>query len=94
MTLAWTLWMKAKAKQSDSPPLFMPICCSSMTARGEGRPRQGLNTTGTLGVLDLAARRGLLDLTEAFARRRQTNFHCPEKLMQRLLDEHTGRGTP
>lgn len=36
--------------------------------------RKGLAVTGTLGILDLAARLGLLDLGEAFARLQATNF--------------------
>ena len=38
--------------------------------------RQGLTVTGTLGVLDLAARRGLLDLAVAIGRLKATNFRC------------------
>jgi predicted nucleic acid-binding protein len=41
--------------------------------------------TGTLGVLDLAARRGLIDLAEAFARLKATSFHYRQGLLDALL---------
>ena len=47
--------------------------------------RLGLTVTGTLGVLDRAAERGLIDLAPAFARLRQTNFRINPALMERLL---------
>src|SRR5579864_9032467 len=36
---------------------------------------QGFAVTGTLGVLDLAAQRGLIDLAQAFTRLKATTFH-------------------
>ena len=36
--------------------------------------RKGLAVTGTLGLLDLAARRGMLNLGQAFSRLKATNF--------------------
>lgn len=53
--------------------------------------QKGLQTTGTIGVLALAADNGLLDLYDAFTRLRRTNFYCPEELMAKLLLRHTGR---
>jgi predicted nucleic acid-binding protein len=50
--------------------------------------RYGLAVTGTLGVLDLAARRGLLDLATAFAKLRATNFRYPPEIMDALLAQH------
>jgi predicted nucleic acid-binding protein len=49
--------------------------------------RKGFAVTGTLGVLDLAAERGLLNLGEAFDRLKRTNFRCPWGVMDRLLDK-------
>lgn len=49
---------------------------------------KGLPFTGTLGILILAAERQWLDLADAFARLRRTNFNCSEELMQRLLSRH------
>jgi len=48
---------------------------------------KGLAVVGTLGVLDRAARRGLVDLAAAFDRLRATNFRYPPA----LLDEHRQR---
>ncbi|MBC7924205.1 MAG: DUF3368 domain-containing protein [Bryobacteraceae bacterium] len=56
--------------------------------------RKGLDITGTIGILDLAAKRGLLDLAAAFDQLRQTNFHRPEKLMERMLAEQKSKGQP
>ena len=50
--------------------------------------RHGLTVTGTLGVLDLAARRGLLDLAPTFAKLRATNFRYPPEIMDALLAQH------
>jgi len=47
--------------------------------------RQGFTVTGTLGVLDLAARRGLVDLADAFAWLRATSFRYPPEMMDALL---------
>ena len=46
---------------------------------------QGLAVTGTLGVLDLAARRGLIDLVDAFTRLKATTFHYRQGLLDALL---------
>ena len=50
--------------------------------------RRGFVVTGTLGVLGVAARRGLLDLAEAFDRLRATNFRYPKEVMNAMLDQH------
>lgn len=50
--------------------------------------RQGFTVTGTLGVLDLAAHRGLIDLADAFARLRGTTFRYPSEIMDALLAQH------
>jgi predicted nucleic acid-binding protein len=46
---------------------------------------RGFAVTGTLGVLDLAARRGLVDLLEAFTRLKATTFHYRQGLLDALL---------
>jgi predicted nucleic acid-binding protein len=46
---------------------------------------KGFAVTGTLGVLDLAARRGLIDLVEAFTRLQATSFHYRQGLLDALL---------
>jgi predicted nucleic acid-binding protein len=50
----------------------------------------GLNVTGTLGVLGLAAQEGLLSLAEAFARLKQTNFRYRQETMDQLLKDASG----
>ena len=54
------------------------------TGRREAR-RRDLRTTGTLGVLDDAAERGLVDLGVAIQRLRGTNFRASESLLDRLI---------
>jgi len=50
--------------------------------------RKGFVVTGTLGVLGVAARRGLLDLAEVFDRLKATNFRYPQEVMNAMLDQH------
>jgi predicted nucleic acid-binding protein len=47
--------------------------------------QHGLVVTGTLGVLELAARRGMIDLASAFARLKSTNFRYPPQIIDALL---------
>lgn len=53
-------------------------------ALGIARQR-GLAVTGTLGVLDLAAARGLVDLADAFERLARTNFRGSPRLLRSRL---------
>jgi predicted nucleic acid-binding protein len=53
--------------------------------------RRGLAVTGTLGVLDLAARRGLIDLAGAFERLKTTSFYYRQGLLDALLARHATR---
>ena len=46
---------------------------------------QGFAVTGTLGVLDLAARQNFIDLAEAFARLKATSFHYRQGLLDTFL---------
>jgi predicted nucleic acid-binding protein len=46
---------------------------------------KGFAVTGTLGVLDLAARRGLIDLAQAFTRLKATSFRYRQGLLDALL---------
>jgi predicted nucleic acid-binding protein len=52
---------------------------------------QGFAVTGTLGVLDLAAQRGLIDLFEAFTRLKATTFYYRQGLLEALLAQHAER---
>ena len=58
--------------------------------RAGARSRTGAasTVTGTLGVLDLGARRGLIDLARAFERLRATNFRYRPEIMDALLAQH------
>jgi predicted nucleic acid-binding protein len=51
---------------------------------------KGLTVTGTLGILSLAARRGLIDLADSFARLKRTNFRYRQEIMDALLDQPAG----
>ncbi len=53
-------------------------------ARLEARNRN-IRTTGTLGVLDDAAARGLVDLSAAIGRLRSTNFRAADSLLEWFL---------
>jgi predicted nucleic acid-binding protein len=46
---------------------------------------KGFEVTGTLGVLRLAARRGLVDLADSFTRLKRTNFRYRQEIMDGLL---------
>jgi predicted nucleic acid-binding protein len=46
---------------------------------------EGFTMMGTLGVLDLAASRGLIDLADAFRRLNATNFRSRPELLDALL---------
>ncbi len=49
---------------------------------------QGFAVTGTLGVLDLAARRELINLIEAFTRLKATTFHYRQGLLDAFLAQY------
>ncbi|MBI4904362.1 MAG: DUF3368 domain-containing protein [Acidobacteria bacterium] len=46
---------------------------------------KGFETTGTLGILDLAAKRGMIDLRDAVDRLKRTNFRYRQEIIDRLL---------
>jgi predicted nucleic acid-binding protein len=50
--------------------------------------RKGLRVIGTPGVLDLAARRGLIDLAASLDRLKATNFRYRAEMLNRLLAQH------
>jgi predicted nucleic acid-binding protein len=47
--------------------------------------RRGIRTTGVLGLLDDAAARGLVNVSEAIERLRATNFRVPDSLVDWFL---------
>jgi predicted nucleic acid-binding protein len=52
---------------------------------------RGLHVIGTLGVLDQAAERKLIDLKEVFDQLLQTNFRISQKLVDQLLERDAKR---
>jgi len=48
---------------------------------------KGFEVIGTLGILSLAARRRLIDLEDAFARLKRTNFRYRQGIMDELLNQ-------
>jgi predicted nucleic acid-binding protein len=50
---------------------------------------KGFRVIGTLRVLDLGARRGLLDLADAFERIKRTNFRYRQEIIDELLDQQS-----
>ncbi len=53
---------------------------------------KGLAVVGTLGLLDRAAQRGLVDLGDAFARLKATNFRYRPQLLDMILAQHQQGG--
>lgn len=53
-----------------------------------------IEITGTVGVLELAAGAGLLDLADAFQRVKQTDFWISHALLDERLRIHRQRGNP
>jgi len=53
--------------------------------------RRGFAVTGTLGLLDLAARKGLVDLAAAFTRLKATSFYYRQGLLDALLAQHEAK---
>jgi len=55
--------------------------------------RNGLNVVGTLGILEEAGKRGLIDIREMVKELRQTNFRANEALYQAVIErvEEQGR---
>lgn len=56
----------------------------------EAAKARGLNVTGTLGVLISAASLGLIDLTEAIIRIRQTSYRIDESILQAIVLQNRG----
>lgn len=53
--------------------------------------RKGIEVTGTLGILDLAAKRQWIDLSDAIDRLKQTNFRYRNEIIEALLAQHRDR---
>ena len=72
----------ALATSNQPSMLLIDERAGSAIARG-----LGLSITGTLGVLDEAARRKLISLPSAILRLKQTSFRYPKAIVARLLEE-------
>jgi predicted nucleic acid-binding protein len=48
-----------------------------------------IHVTGTLGLLARAAKLGIIDLSDAFARIKRTNFRYRQEIMDQFLREST-----
>jgi predicted nucleic acid-binding protein len=53
--------------------------------------RLGLRVTGTIGILDLAAERRLVDFAQAIRQLEETNFRRPREILEMLLAKHMDR---
>jgi predicted nucleic acid-binding protein len=71
----------------DADLLLMDDRKGVLAARGKG-----LRVTGTLGVLDVAAHRGLVNFAHAADRLRRTTFRIPEALLDSLMKKHEQPG--
>ncbi len=49
---------------------------------------KGIEVTGTIGILDLAAQRHLIDLPQVVERLKQTNFRYRKEMIEGLLAQH------
>ena len=56
--------------------------------------QSGLRVTGTLGLLDLAAERGLVDFADAIRKLEGASFRRPQALLQVLLNKHKAPDKP
>jgi predicted nucleic acid-binding protein len=52
---------------------------------------RGLAVTGTLGVIDLAARRGLIGLADAVRRLERTSFRASPQLIRAIIERASSR---
>lgn len=79
------------AKQERADLLLIDEHAGRVTATSK---EWGLTITGTVGVLERAAEREMLDLPEAFQRLRATRFHVDEKILQDALTRDADRRHP
>ncbi len=55
---------------------------------------KGLTVAGTLGILDVAASRGLIDIAVAVSRLKATNFRYRSELLDALIARHSRAEEP
>lgn len=60
--------------------------------KGVGVARaRGLRVTGTLGLLEMAAQKGLVDFVEAVERLKNTSFRSPAAVVEEMIQKHRRR---
>ncbi|MBL8212640.1 MAG: DUF3368 domain-containing protein [Bryobacterales bacterium] len=79
----------ALAVAAARQPIFLLV--DEYAARRVAQER-GFLVTGTLGVLDLAARRNSVCFADAIAKLKDTSFRYPKSLVDELLAEHAKAG--
>jgi predicted nucleic acid-binding protein len=62
------------------------LLIDELSGRAEARRRR-LRVTGTLGILRIAAEKGLIDVPEVLARLRDTTFYVDEHLLNSIFGE-------
>jgi len=62
------------------------LLIDELSGRAEARRRR-LRVTGTLGILRIAAEKGLIDVPEVLARLRDTSFYVDEQLISSIFSE-------
>jgi hypothetical protein len=87
-------WMTARGLRSRSGCLSRPTLFSSMIAEVRWRLATKDWTSPGPSVLDLAARRSMIDFANALARLRTTNFRGREQLFDALLKRHERGSQP
>ena len=73
----------ALAQEAQADLILMDDRAGVIAARS-----QGFRVMGTLGILDLGARHGWIDLQSAFTRLKATNFRYRPQLLDALLVRH------
>jgi len=76
--------------------ILAPALCADLVLLDDRRARnaaiaRGLNVVGTLGILDYAAAKKYVNLPEALANIRLTNFHVSERVLIELLNQNVRR---
>lgn len=74
---------------ADSSPLLYLVLIDDLDGRRVAQGR-GIPVTGTQGVLDRAAGRGLVDILRALDDLQRTTMHLSQSLVESLLKRHIG----
>ncbi|MBE9140469.1 DUF3368 domain-containing protein [Nodosilinea sp. LEGE 07088] len=71
---------------ADTSPINYLLSIDERLGRRMASDR-GLPVIGTLGILDDAARQGLVELADAIAQLQKTNFRVSHRIIQALLNK-------